>query len=133
MTLFVTIGFSQYSFGAILCQGTSSKNQPVVLEVKTTGKKDQAGFVLVDVKWKNQKLAGCQGAILAGVQGNVMSTDLSGDLYLECDGDGDAGFMNLKAQGNGNYKALFMAPNGNSVMDLEDEEEVTLMCVTQSK
>jgi len=137
---FTVIGTAQ---AAIVCGGLNTKNKPLVLRIEETGKTSAAGFKIVNVKKAfvvspsnpidmgqpdPKMLEGCQEALLAGEKNRQLNKDYSGNLYVECAGDGDAGFMDLKKTGHNSYKGRFVAPNGKPALGLGDEEEVALTC-----
>lgn len=137
---FTIVGTAQAS---IVCGGWNKKNKPVVLKIEDTGKISSSGFKSVNVlkvaaasisnptetgKSVSQPLDGCQEALFAGQVNQQLTKKYTGDLYVECDGDGDAGFMELKRTGSGKYKGRFVAPNGNKALNLNDEEEISLTC-----
>jgi hypothetical protein len=141
----VTFGTAQ---AAVVCGGFNSKQKPVVLTIEETAQKTRDGFKLVNLKVSSPfsisnpidmgrpaptALEGCQGALMAGSRNGVLNKNYSGDLYVECDADGDAGYMELEKTGRTTYKAKFMAPNGNLALSLSDEEELLLTCNSNSR
>jgi len=76
----------------------------------------------------SKPVEGCDNALLAGEKNGVLNKNYTGNLYIECAGDGDAGFMDLTKTGRKTYKGRFVAPNGKADLGLDDEEEVALTC-----
>lgn len=127
---------------AITCSGWNKQKIPIVLIVEETGK-NVHGFKLVDVKKlifssisnpidkvkaSAKVIEGCQNALLAGSSFGQLNKNYNGHLYIECAGDGDAGFLELFKTGTYTYKGRFVAPNGKASLSLSDEEEVQLTC-----
>jgi hypothetical protein len=139
---FLVVGTAQ---AAIVCGGMNKKHKPVVLRIEETGKTSAGGFKLVNVKKSTvfsvsnpidmgrpapKLLEGCENALLAGEKNGQLNTNYAGNLYVECAGDGDAGFMDLKKTGRNAYKGRFVAPNGKTALGLADEEEVAFTCTS---
>lgn len=145
LLFFLTLTVVGTAKAQIVCGGWNNKHKPVVLKIEETGKMSN-GFKLVNVKKSTvfpianpidmgqptpKMLEGCQNALLAGEKNGQLNKNYTGNLYVECDGDGDAGFMNLKKTGSNRYTGRFVAPNGKSALGLADEEEVTLTCTSK--
>lgn len=48
------------------------------------------------------------------------------EVYVECAGDGDAGFISIKTPARGEMTALLQFPNGN--LEFNDEDQIALTC-----
>jgi hypothetical protein len=142
MALFVTTFAVLSSANATLvCSGWNQKHKPVVLRIEQAGENSK-GYKLVDVKKAGFKVSdsidmgqpqpktldGCEGALLAGEKNGQLIQELDGDLYIECAGDGDAGYIKLKKNGKKTYTGKFFAPNGKPALGLGDESEMDLNC-----
>ncbi|WP_413288472.1 hypothetical protein [Bdellovibrio sp. HCB337] len=127
----------------LTCFGTNEAKNEIVLTIENAFQTTRQEFKSVDIYAQvypfagaevyliPQEVPGCQGALLAGSKGQVLQPTYSGDLYIECDGDGDAGYMTLKKKKNGQYAAVFHGPNGKPALNLNDEEEVKMVCVAK--
>lgn len=126
----------QFAQAQILCDGVTESKKRVLLKIKATGKKDYQGFQtatlerVVQSRYSHvdQVVEGCEEALIAGERNGQLITSLKGDLYIECDGDGDAGYMNLKKVSGAKYVGTVHAPNGKHELDMGDEEEMSVTC-----
>lgn len=145
MILFAVVSLVTVSASAtsLTCYGTNEAKNQILLSIEDTLQATRQEFKAVNISAVvypfvgaeialiPQALKGCQGALLAGSKGQILNADYSGDLYIECAGDGDAGFITLQKQKSDRYVGTFFAPNGKEQLNLSDEEEMPLTCIPQ--
>lgn len=73
-------------------------------------------------------IEGCVSARLAGLKNGELVSRLDRDLYLECDADGDYGWMSLNKVSSGLYKGFIQSEDGIPALGLKGAEKVEVRC-----
>jgi hypothetical protein len=131
--LITTLVFSQMSLAAnILCSGKTDSGRSLNLRIQDLDKKDGRGFGVVNIQKRVGRnyvtISGCEDALIAGEKNRILLKDLSGDLYAECAGDGDAGNISLIRVDDLTYEGELSAAEGMPDMGLDQDETVSLNC-----
>lgn len=129
----------------IICSGWNGRKIPETIRIEETGKTVAPGYKLVDVKKVRlfpasnpidresgpttpQLVEGCKEALMTGELYGRPTRNYTGNLSVECDGNGEAGSIELKKMSANTYKGKFFAPYGNHTMRLGYNGELELSC-----